>query len=63
MKVNPYTEILARKLYRKDITPINVPIPDQDLAKDAVQFMNCQTFVGVFKFEKGSITMEFNNEL
>lgn len=63
MKVNPYTEILARKLYRKDITPINVPIPDRDIAKDAVRFMNCQTFVCVFKIDKGLITMEFNNEL
>lgn len=69
MKLNPYVEILARALYLKDTSHVPFPPEDLELAKDAVKFMNCRTYlcrfsvlhsghIGVYPFNYD----EFRNE-
>lgn len=45
MKLNPYVEILARAIYNKQSTVDGVPAEDRELAKEAIEFVNCRTFI------------------
>ncbi len=47
--VNPYTEILARALYRNESSIAGIPVKDREAAKDAIKFMNSQTYHARFQ--------------
>jgi len=58
MRLNPYVEILAKALYRKEMTPIYVYENELEDAKDAVSFINCRNYVARFELKGSWITME-----
>ncbi|HBI01747.1 MAG TPA: hypothetical protein DDY18_09025 [Flavobacterium sp.] len=62
MSVNPYTEILARALYRKE-TRIEYPLQDMDLVKRAIEFMNSQTYVAKFQRDGLAVLISYVEEV
>lgn len=58
MKLNPYIEILAKRLYNKSLEPVPFAAEDESLVRDAVSFVNCRTYVFKFHIDNGQIVGE-----
>lgn len=62
MILNPYVEIIARAMYNKQTEPIKFPAEDMEMAKAAIEFMNCWTYVASFQRCGLSILIRYMEE-